>query len=157
MSRRKIQTCIGFDAEVLDWLKTKPEGMSKFLNDLVALHMEESKSKDLNPKETAMIIRIGKEKKARKEAIKAVLVKNPLRWLVKVKIQSSSYTQALRTQISNVVKLDYNVKTNDDEITEVFHEVFKTFDWNTLPKEYKDHLVEQGIMKETKRGHAEFV
>lgn len=156
MKQVKTYTCIGFSVENYDWLKQMPDGMSNFLNDYVSKCRNEGKPVSKLPTES-VANEIKEVAKQRREAIKAVLVKNPLRWLAKVKTSPNSYNKGLRTQILNTVKLEFNIKTTDDEVAEVFHEVFKTFDWNTLPKEFKEHLIEQGLMRETKRGHAEFV
>jgi hypothetical protein len=165
---RKVQACIGFSVENLEWLRGRNEGISAFLDSMVTALREQSpmsvkpaepgsvadrikseNAREMELRETqsreyvelagVAIARQDEDKKECLEMIRQKILENPSRWLLGVYNNKTPFNKAMRLEILNAVKLECDQKPTDDDISEVFRE------------EYQKYKKERDDQKTTKR------
>jgi len=160
---RKIQACIGFDPENLEWLKHRDEPMSSFLNNMVTLCREKEPltTKPQTSGELAKIIHENEDELSKKELLKSeregfavvvlsqkdeerqlcferiekALLENPYKWLLKVYRNKSTYNKALRLNILNEVQLECGIKPTESDVADIFWKIYKAFDFSQYERE----------------------
>jgi hypothetical protein len=132
---RRVQSCINLDAENKDYLGSKPEGASEFINRLVKRYRESEEARkaigNLEPVDTkeAMEEIIKMTKKEQEEAevkIRAFFVDRPdiIYGIIKGPPPTSKQFQRIKDQLE---WSKYEIRTDCDTIKRIIRDIKKTF------------------------------
>lgn len=131
---RRVQSCINLDAENKEYLSSKSEGASEFINRLVKRYRESEEARkaigNLEPETQAMdeIVRTTKKEQEENEVkIRAFFMDRPdiIYGIVKGAPPTSKQFQRIKDQLE---WSKYEVRTDCDTIKRIIRDIKKTFD-----------------------------
>lgn len=139
---RRIQSCIGFDEDNLEWLRLQEESMADMLNRLVRQERkrqhEESEKTGVPPKTSERLEQLSRDKETEEQQIIAFFMDNP-HILYMAKTQRKFTKKDLCKIKDELFFSKYNVETSVDTIKKVLRQELSKFD----VKKYEE---ERGIL-----------